>query len=72
MRLICILCKMNDFYNAYLLRVQRSDANSSWRVVLEDVHTGEVRYFASQIELLLYLLRKFDTRTRHKNPNSID
>jgi hypothetical protein len=61
---------MNDFYNAYLLRLQRTDATSRWRAVLEDAHTGEILRFASETELLLYLLQKLDTQQKHEKAQS--
>lgn len=47
---------MNDNYLAYLLRLKRSPGRPQWRATLENAHTGTVRHFASEEELLLFLM----------------
>jgi hypothetical protein len=47
---------MNDNYLAYMLRLKRSDRQRNWRATLENAHSGTVRHFASEEELLLYLM----------------
>lgn len=42
-------------YCAYLLRFWRDDANSPWRVVLIDSHTGEQHGFPSCADLYAFL-----------------
>jgi len=44
-------------YHAYLIRFKRREAQSSWCATLEDVHTREILSFATERELLLYLLQ---------------
>jgi len=44
-------------YHAYLIRFKRREAQSSWCATLEDVHTRETRTFATERELLVYLLQ---------------
>ncbi len=44
-------------YYAYLVRFKRREAQTSWCATLEDVHTRETRTFATERELLLYLLQ---------------
>ena len=47
---------MNDNYLAYMLRLKRSEGQANWRATLENAHSGSVHHFASEEELLLYLL----------------
>ena len=47
---------MNDNYLAYMLRLKRSERQPNWRATLENAHSGTVRHFASEEELLLYLM----------------
>ena len=49
---------MNNDYQAYLVWFQRQQDSSSWRATLENAHTQEVIQFASERELLLFLLRR--------------
>ena len=44
-------------YHAYLIRFKRREAQSSWCATLEDVHTRETLTFATERELLVYLLQ---------------
>ena len=46
---------MNSHYQAYLLRLQRSQTGTHWRVTLENAHTGEVLHFATEQELMSFL-----------------
>lgn len=43
-------------YQAYLIRFQRSNGQTHWRVRLENVVSGEIRHFATERELLHYLM----------------
>ena len=47
---------MNSEYQAFLLRLHRSQGQMHWRVTMENAHTGEVLHFATERELLRYLL----------------
>ena len=47
---------MNDNYLAYMLRLKRNEGQPSWRATLENAHSGTVHHFASEEELLLYLI----------------
>jgi hypothetical protein len=49
-------------YHAYLIRFKRREAQSSWCATLEDVHTREIRTFATERELLVYLLQTLSER----------
>jgi hypothetical protein len=42
-------------YHAYLLRFWRDDAQSPWRIVLIDSHTGEQQGFPSSADLYAFL-----------------
>ncbi|MEM7118196.1 MAG: hypothetical protein AAF614_37560 [Chloroflexota bacterium] len=49
--------KLERRYQAYLLRLERGKAQSIWRATLTDVSSGEVRRFASEHDLIRYLLQ---------------
>ena len=49
---------MDKDYQAYLVRFQRQQDGSHWRATLENAHTQEVIQFASERELLLFLLQR--------------
>ena len=51
---------MEDEYQAYLLRFQRSSKQPNWRVQLENALDGEVKQFATEWEALRYLLKELD------------
>jgi hypothetical protein len=53
---------MNSQYLAYLLRLQRAEGSAEWRAKLENVHTRETLTFATDRELLAYLLRILSER----------
>jgi hypothetical protein len=44
-----------DNYHAYLLRFWRDDAQSPWRIILIDPHTGEQHGFPSCVDLYAFL-----------------
>ena len=48
---------MNENYCAYLIRFKRRENQSSWCATLENVHTRETLKFATERELLVYLLQ---------------
>lgn len=45
-----------NHYRAYLIRLQRSDAQSHWRVTLQNAQTNEVIQFATEGQLISFLL----------------
>lgn len=47
---------MKNDYQAYLVRFQRRYETNTWRATLENAHSSEVVQFASEKELLLFLL----------------
>ena len=47
---------MSEDYQAFLLRLQHVSSASRWRASLENAHTGEVFHFASERELIRFLL----------------
>ena len=49
---------MDKDYQAYLVRFQRQQDSNHWRATLENAHTQEVIQFATERELLLFLLRR--------------
>ena len=46
----------NKNYRAYLIRFQRNDEQSHWRVTLQNAQTGEVIQFATERQVLSFLL----------------
>ncbi|MEM7114188.1 MAG: hypothetical protein AAF614_17270 [Chloroflexota bacterium] len=54
---------MNDRYQAYLVRFNRSDQSESWRVTLQDVHTKKQHCFAREVDLFLFLLDRLSSST---------
>lgn len=47
-------------YKAFLIRLKRRNGRLHWRATLENVHTGEVLHFATERDLLLYMLQTLD------------
>ena len=45
-----------NHYRAYLVRFQRSDEHAHWRVTMQNAQTGEVVQFASERQLLSFLI----------------
>ncbi len=54
---------MTQEYQAYLLRFQREQNQVQWRSTLQNVQTDEVQRFASERELIRYLLHKLAEST---------
>ena len=52
---------MHEDYQAYLIRFQRSEGQPHWRGRLEDARSGEVRHFATEREMLRYLMQVLAT-----------
>ena len=48
---------MDKNYHAYLIRFKRRETQTGWRATLENVHTREALSFATERELLVYLLQ---------------
>lgn len=48
---------MGGEYLAFLLRLQRGQGQTQWRVTMQNAQTGEVIYFASERDLLRYLMQ---------------
>ena len=48
---------MKSQYQAYLLRLHRSQNQTHWRVIMENAHTGELLRFATERELLRHLMK---------------
>jgi hypothetical protein len=48
---------MRTYYQAYLLRLSRSQEQTDWRATLENAHTGECLHFPNEREMLRYLLK---------------
>ena len=53
---------MDKNYQAYLVRFKRRESQSSWCATLEDVHTRETLSFATERELLVYMLHALSER----------
>lgn len=51
-----ILHRMENNYQAFLLRLQRTDSNGRWRSTLQNVQTGEILRFANEQEMIKHLL----------------
>lgn len=51
----------HSLYHAFLLRLWRDDETVSWRIQLEDPHTGERRGFASLEQMVAYLRERLET-----------
>ncbi|MCB9432306.1 MAG: hypothetical protein H6668_10005 [Ardenticatenaceae bacterium] len=52
---------MNNDYQAYLIRFQRRPEANAWRATLENAHSSEVVQFATEKELLLFLLQRLSS-----------
>ncbi len=64
---------MTQEYQAYLLRFQREQNQVQWRSALQDVQTDEVQRFASERELIRYLLHKLtESTTVNRNKSEPD
>jgi len=47
---------MSGEYLAFLLRLQRGQGQTQWRATIQNAQTGEILRFATERELLRYLL----------------
>jgi hypothetical protein len=50
--------RMDEEYQAYLVRFIRSDNRSEWRATLQNVHKNEQHHFISEKELFLFLMSR--------------
>lgn len=48
---------MKQDYQAYLIRFQRGKGQAHWRAMLEDASSGEKLRFATELDLLRYVLK---------------
>lgn len=55
-------------YQSYLIRFQRSDAQSPWRVTLQDILSDRVLHFASEEELMCHLRSVLGTASLQDKP----
>jgi len=58
---------MDKNYQAYLVRFKRREIQPGWCATLENVHTRETLSFATERELLVYMLHALSER-----PNTTD
>ena len=58
---------MTKQYQALLLRLQRSEGQSGWRAIIENVNTGERIRFADQNQMLHYLFDKLSDNAANGN-----
>ena len=61
--------KVDKNHRAYLIRFKRREAQTGWRATLENVHTRESLSFATERELLVYLLQTLSERPSSKDTN---
>jgi hypothetical protein len=54
---------MDENYRAYLIRFKRRETQSGWCASLENVHTHETCTFATERELLVYLLQSLSEKS---------
>jgi hypothetical protein len=48
---------MGGEYLAFLLRLQRGQGQTQWRATMQNAQTGEILRFATERELLRYLMQ---------------
>jgi hypothetical protein len=56
-------------YQAYLVRFKHREGQTGWRATLENVHTRETLTFATERELLVYLLRVLSESSESPDPS---
>lgn len=49
---------MNPHYQSYLIRFHQRAGEAHWRATLEDAASGETLRFATELDLLRYVLRQ--------------
>jgi hypothetical protein len=63
--------KIHDsYYRSYLIRFWKEHAESDWRASIQDIGSGECKYFARLSELLQFLEQALDNAPpeRSKSP----
>ena len=64
---------MSTEYQSFLLRLQRSQPHEHWRATLQNAQTGETLRFATEREMLAYLLQRLTPRsTDAEQPPQMD
>lgn len=48
---------MGGEYLAFLLRLQRGQGQTQWRTSMQNAQTGEILHFATEREMLRYLMQ---------------
>jgi len=54
---------MSGEYLAFLLRLQRGQGQTQWRATMQNAQTGEILHFATERELLRYLMHVLTVTT---------
>ena len=57
-------------YQAYLLRLERGKGQQGWRATLTNAHSGDVQRFATERDLICYLLQSLRTDTTDRRLGS--
>lgn len=53
---------MKGDYHAYLLRLQRRDAQEPWHIRVENAQNGRIHHFVSEKELLGFIISLLNTK----------
>ncbi len=72
MTFVCYTTKMKRDYQAYLLRFQRNQPQTHWRVMLKDATSGEVYHFAQERDAFRFLLQKLAGDPPFENDGEIE
>ena len=60
-KLLYLIMSNNTEYQAYLLRLRRGRDQTHWRAMLRDASSGETYHFATERELISYLVAALQT-----------
>ena len=63
---------MGGEYLAFLLRLQRGQGQTQWRASMQNAQTGEILRFATERELLRYLMQVLMTAQTDLNGQEAD
>ena len=63
---------MGGEYLAFLLRLQRGQGQTEWRASMQNAKTGEILRFATERELLRYLMQVLMTAQTDLNGQEAD
>ena len=68
---------MSGEYLAFLLRLQRGQGQTQWRATMQNAQTGEILHFATERELLRYLMQVLmiappDLNSREADSRNLD